>query len=38
LGILNRESKEICEDIKLYQVPEELENLVRVLVGILSGS
>lgn len=35
-GTLNREDKLITEDIKLYRVPEGLEELVRVLVGILS--
>ncbi|MDZ8223161.1 hypothetical protein [Nostoc sp. ChiVER01] len=35
-GTLNRQQKLITEDIKLYRVPEGLEDLVRVLVGILS--
>ncbi|PHJ54195.1 hypothetical protein VF14_20955 [Nostoc linckia z18] len=35
-GILHREEKRITEDIKLYRVPEGLEDLLRVLVGILS--
>ncbi|WP_414577431.1 hypothetical protein [Anabaena sp. CCY 9402-a] len=35
-GTLNRENQLISEDIKLYRVPEGLEELVRVLVGILS--
>ncbi|MBW4673483.1 MAG: hypothetical protein KME52_05535 [Desmonostoc geniculatum HA4340-LM1] len=35
-GTLNREQKLVTEDIKLYRVPEGLEDLVRVLVGILS--
>ncbi|MGF2037029.1 MAG: hypothetical protein RMZ43_017220 [Nostoc sp. CmiVER01] len=34
-GTLNRQQKLITEDIKLYRVPEGLEDLVRVLVGIL---
>ncbi|MBG1258040.1 hypothetical protein [Nostoc commune] len=34
-GTLNRQQKLITEDIKLYRVPEGLEALVRVLVGIL---
>ncbi|MBE9051490.1 hypothetical protein IQ243_13870 [Nostocales cyanobacterium LEGE 11386] len=34
-GTLHRENKLITEDIKLYRVPEELEQLIRVLVGIL---
>ncbi|WP_392533161.1 hypothetical protein [Nostoc sp. C117] len=36
-GILHRENKQVTEDIKLYRVPEGLEDLVRVLVGILSS-
>ncbi|MEH1783575.1 hypothetical protein [Nostoc sp.] len=36
-GTLNRQQKLITEDIKLYRIPEGLENLVRVLVGILSS-
>ncbi|UKO97808.1 hypothetical protein [Nostoc sp. UHCC 0870] len=36
-GTLNRENQLISEDIKLYRVPEGLEELVRVLVGILSS-
>ncbi|MBW4556939.1 MAG: hypothetical protein KME59_13515 [Trichormus sp. ATA11-4-KO1] len=34
-GTLDREKKLITEDVKLYRVPEELEQLIRVLVGIL---
>jgi hypothetical protein len=36
-GTLDRQQKLITEDIKLYRVPEGLEDLVRVLVGILSS-
>ncbi|WP_375505317.1 hypothetical protein [uncultured Nostoc sp.] len=36
-GTLNRQQKLITEDIKLYRVSEGLEDLVRVLVGILSS-
>lgn len=36
-GTLDREDKRVAEDIKLYRVPEGLEDLVRVLVGILSS-
>jgi hypothetical protein len=36
-GTLYREDKRVVEDIKLYRVPEGLEDLVRVLVGILSS-
>ncbi len=35
-GTLNREQKLVTEDIKLYRVPEGLEDLLRVIVGILS--
>ncbi|BAZ11221.1 hypothetical protein NIES4071_30470 [Calothrix sp. NIES-4071] len=35
-GIFYRQDKRIVQDIKLYRVPEELEELVRVIVGILS--
>ena len=34
-GILNREEKLITQDIGSYRVPDDLEDLVRVLVGIL---
>jgi hypothetical protein len=37
-GIFYREDKRIIQDIKLYRVPEGLEELVRVLVGILTTS
>ncbi|WP_392534324.1 hypothetical protein [Nostoc sp. C117] len=37
-GIFYREDKRVVQDIKLYRVPEGLEELVRVLVGILSTS
>ncbi|QSJ20048.1 hypothetical protein JYQ62_15830 [Nostoc sp. UHCC 0702] len=37
-GTLHREQKVVTEDIKLYRVPEGLEDLIRVLVGILSTS
>ncbi|NMG21476.1 hypothetical protein [Brasilonema bromeliae] len=30
--------KRILQDIKLYRVPEELEELLRILVGIISSS
>jgi hypothetical protein len=35
-GILYREEKKIAQDIKLYRVPEGLEELLRVLVGIIT--
>lgn len=35
-GIFYRQERRIVEDLKLYRVPEELETLVRILVGILT--
>lgn len=35
-GIYYRQDKRVVQDIKLYRVPEELEDLVRVIVEILS--
>ncbi|MDZ8187243.1 MAG: hypothetical protein RMX96_20655 [Nostoc sp. ChiSLP02] len=35
-GTLNREQKLVTEDIKLYRVPEGLEDLLRVILGILA--
>ncbi|MBL1198242.1 MAG: hypothetical protein FWK04_03950 [Nostoc sp. GBBB01] len=34
-GIFHRQEKLISQDIKLYRVPEELEELLRVIVGII---
>ena len=34
-GIYHRQEKRISQDLKLYRVPEELEELLRVLVGII---
>jgi hypothetical protein len=34
-GIFNRQEKIIYQDLKLYQIPEELEQLLRVLIGII---
>jgi hypothetical protein len=36
-AIYKRQEKEIIEDIKLYRVPEELTELVRILVAIVSN-
>lgn len=36
-GTLDRESKLVTQDLKLYRVPEGLEDLMRVLVGILEN-
>lgn len=35
-GEYKRQEKQITEDLKLYRVPEELTELMRILVGILS--
>jgi hypothetical protein len=37
-GIFYRQERQIVEDLKLYRVPEELETLLRILLGILSGN
>jgi hypothetical protein len=37
-GIFYRQERRIIADLKLYRVPEELETLLRILVGILSGN
>jgi len=34
-GILYRESKKIIQDILFYQVPADLEKLLRILMAIL---
>ncbi len=34
-GTFNRQQCHATEDLKLYRVPEELETLVRILIGIL---
>jgi hypothetical protein len=36
-GKLDRENKMIFQDLYLFKVPEDLENLVKVIVGILDG-
>jgi hypothetical protein len=36
-GKLDRENKTIFQDLYLFKVPEDLENLVKVIVGILDG-
>jgi hypothetical protein len=35
-GIYKRADKIIIEDIKLYRVPEEVDLLVKILVGIVN--
>lgn len=37
-GILHRQTKQILQDINLYRVPADLEELVRILVAILEDS
>jgi hypothetical protein len=37
-GMLNREAKRITQDIGGYQVPDDVEALVRTLVGILDDA
>jgi hypothetical protein len=37
-GIFHRQERRIIEDLKLYRVPEELETLIKILVGILSAN
>ena len=37
-GKLDRDAQQIFQDISLFKIPEDLENLVRVLVGILEGT
>lgn len=34
-GLLNRESKQITQNLNLYRVPADIEDLLRILVAIL---
>ncbi|MEO0407308.1 MAG: hypothetical protein AAF289_08165 [Cyanobacteria bacterium P01_A01_bin.135] len=36
-GVLHRQEKHLVEDPTLYRVPQELEVLTRILIGIVSG-
>ncbi|MEB3293194.1 MAG: hypothetical protein VKJ24_08530 [Synechococcales bacterium] len=36
-GVLQRRSRQIIQDIRLYQIPAATETLVRMLLGILQG-
>ncbi len=36
LGVLHRQEKQVVQDINLYRVPADLEELLRFLLGILS--
>ena len=35
-GLLNREHRQITQDLNLYRVPADIEDLLRILVAILS--
>lgn len=37
-GVLHRQTKQIIQDLNLYRVPADLEDLLRVLVAILEDS
>jgi hypothetical protein len=36
-GLLNRETKQIFQDINLFKIPDDIEELGKVLVGILQN-
>ena len=36
-GILDRQTKQITQDINLYRVPADIEELLQILVAILEG-
>mgnify|MGYP006266990679 CR=1 FL=1 len=36
-GVLHRESKKITQDLNLYRVPADLEELMRILVALIAG-
>jgi len=36
-GVLDRVQKQICQDIRLYAIPTELDELLRILIAILTG-
>lgn len=35
-GILHRQQKQITQDLNLYRVPADLEELLRILIAILN--
>jgi len=37
-GILDRQAKQVTQDINWYRVPTDLEDLMAVLIAILSAS
>ena len=36
-SILKREEKQVNQDLNLYRVPNDLEDLMKILVAILTG-
>jgi hypothetical protein len=36
-GTFQRVTKHLTEDLTLYRIPEELEDLTRILIGIIAG-
>jgi len=36
-GILERQTKQVMQDVKLYRVPADLDELMRILIAILTG-
>ncbi|MGF1537284.1 MAG: hypothetical protein ACFB4J_12500 [Elainellaceae cyanobacterium] len=36
-GLFERAEKRFIEDPTLYQIPQELEPLIRILIGVVSG-
>ena len=37
-GVYHRANRQVIQDQKRYQVPEDLSVLVKIIVGIISGS
>jgi len=37
-GTYNRQTQQVCQDLNLYRVPADLEELLRILVAMLEGS
>jgi len=36
-GVLNRQTKSVIQDLHLYRVPDDLRELMSILVGVLNG-
>ena len=36
-GKLNKSKKQIIQDINLFKIPDDLEDLGKILIGILKG-